>query len=147
MITQVQTVVDVIGSLEKHVARQHSENREATASASVKEEHNEEELNFEELSAGGDDLAQPNNDITGDDGNVSPVLASIADDDKTNVSELAEDRTQRAFDSAPAPRAEIHYTMSDTTGENVIDDGPQFTRIMITFVYCYMYATTALHYH
>jgi hypothetical protein len=111
----------------------------------VKEEHNEEELNFEELSAGGDDLAQPNNDITGDDGNVSPVLASIADDDKTNVSELAEDRTQRAFHSAP--RAEIHYTMSDTTGENVIDDGPQFTRIMITFVYCYMYATTALHYH
>ena len=39
------------------------------------------------------------------------------------------------------------YTMSDTTGDNVIDDGPQFTRIMITFVYCYMYATTALHYH
>ena len=32
---------------------------------------------------------------------------SIADDDKTNVSELAEDRTQRGFDSAPAPRAEI----------------------------------------
>ena len=120
LINQVQTVVDVIGSLEKHVARQHIENREATASASVKKEHNEEELNFEELSAGGDD-------------------------DKTNVSELAEDRTQRAFDSAP--RAEIHYTMSDTTGENVIDDGTQFTRIMITFVYCYMYATTALHYH
>ena len=32
---------------------------------------------------------------------------SIADDDKTNVSELPEDRTQRASDSAPAPRAEI----------------------------------------
>jgi len=44
---------------------------------------------------------------------------SIADDDKTNVSELAKDRTQRAFDSTPAPRAEIHYTTSDTTGENV----------------------------
>ena len=72
---------------------------------------------------------------------------SIADDDKTNVSELPEDRIPRAFDSAPAPQTEIHYTMSDTTGENVIDDGPQFTRIMITFVYCYMYATTALHYH
>ena len=42
------------------------------------------------------------------------------------MSELAEDRTQRAFDSAPAPRAEIHYTMSDTTGENVIDDGRGF---------------------
>ena len=51
---------------------------------------------------------------------------SIADDDKLNVSELAEDRTQRAFDSAPAPRAQIHYTMSDTTGENVIDDGRGF---------------------
>jgi len=31
-------------------------------------------LNVEELSAGGNDLAQPNNDITGDDGNVSPLL-------------------------------------------------------------------------
>ena len=40
----------------------------------MKEEHNEEELNIEELSTGGDDLVQPNNDITGDDGNVSPVL-------------------------------------------------------------------------
>jgi len=48
---------------------------------------------------------------------------SIADDDKTNVSELAEDRTQRSFDSAPAPQAEIHYTMSDTTGDIVIDYG------------------------
>jgi len=72
LITQVQTVVGVIGSLEKHVERQQSENRQATASASV----NEEELNVEESSAGGDDLVQPNNDVTGDDGNVSPVLAA-----------------------------------------------------------------------
>jgi len=54
---------------------------------------------------------------------------SIADDDNTNVSELAEDRIQRAFDSVPAPRAEIHYTTSDTTGENVIDDGPLLERL------------------
>jgi len=41
----------------------------------VKEEDHEEELNVEELSAGGDDLVQPNNDnITGDVGNASPVL-------------------------------------------------------------------------
>ena len=46
LITQVQTVIGVIRSLEKHVARQHSENREAAASASVKED-NEEELNVE----------------------------------------------------------------------------------------------------
>ena len=89
LITQVQTVVGVIGSLEKHVERQQSEseNREATtappASASVKEEDNEEELNVEELhdggsSEGGDDLVQPNNDVTGNDGNGSPVLAATA---------------------------------------------------------------------
>ena len=65
-------MVDVIGSLEKHVACQHSENREAT----MKEEDNAEELNIEELSAGGDDLVQPNNDITGDDGDVSPVVVA-----------------------------------------------------------------------
>jgi len=79
-------VVDVIGSLEKHVERQQSEseNREATAasaSESVKEKANEEELNVEELhdggsSGGGDDLVQPNNDVTGNDGNGSPVLAA-----------------------------------------------------------------------
>jgi hypothetical protein len=41
-------VVDVIGSLKKHVERQQSENREARASAaSVKEEDHEEELNVE----------------------------------------------------------------------------------------------------
>jgi len=79
LITQVQKVVDVIGSLKKHVERQHSERREATAasaSASVKEEDNEEELNVEELPAGGDDLVQPNNDVTGDAGNLSPVMAA-----------------------------------------------------------------------
>ena len=78
LITQVQTVVDVIGSLEKHVERQQSENRETTASASVNEEDNEEELNVEESWAGGDDLVQHNNDVTGDDGNASPVLAAAA---------------------------------------------------------------------
>jgi len=49
-------------SLEKHVERQQSEKREAisTASASVKEEDREEELNVEELSAaGGEDLVRP----------------------------------------------------------------------------------------
>jgi len=60
LIIQVQTVVDVIGSLKKHVERQQSENREATASsASVKGEGNEKELNVEESSAGGEDLVQP----------------------------------------------------------------------------------------
>lgn len=43
------------------------------------------------------------------------------DDDKTSVSELTEDRTQRHLD-ASTPRTAIHYTMSDTTGENVIAD-------------------------
>jgi len=77
LINQVQTVVDVIGTLEKHVERQQSENREAGASASVKEEDNNEELNVEESSsAGGDDLVQPSNNVTSDDGNGSPVLAA-----------------------------------------------------------------------
>jgi len=71
-------VVDVIGSLKKHVERQQSENREARASAaSVKEEDNEEELNVEESSsAGGDDIVQPNNDVTGGDWNLCAVLAA-----------------------------------------------------------------------
>jgi len=77
LINQVQTVVCVIGTLEKHIERQQSENREAGALASVKEEDNEEELNVEESSAAGDDdLVQPTNDVTGDDGTVSPVLAA-----------------------------------------------------------------------
>ena len=77
LITQVQTVVGVIGSLEKHVESQQNENREARASAASV---NEEELNVEESSAGGDgdDLVQPNNDVTGDHGNASPVLAATA---------------------------------------------------------------------
>jgi len=45
-------------------------------------------------------------------------------DDKTNVSELTEDRTQRHFDTA----RQIHYTTSDTTGENIIADGRGFTK-------------------
>jgi PH domain. len=40
-------------------------------------------------------------------------------DDKTNVSELTEDRTQRHMD-ASFDQTPIHYTVSDTTGENVI---------------------------
>ncbi len=46
------------------------------------------------------------------------------DDDKSqqsNVSELTEDRTQRAYESAPK-RTGIHYTMSDMTGENIVAD-------------------------
>jgi len=67
LIIQVQTAVDVIGSLEKHVERQQSqnENREATvsaaaaASASVKEQDNAEDLNVEEsAAAGGEDFVQ-----------------------------------------------------------------------------------------
>jgi len=45
-------------------------------------------------------------------------------DDKTNVSELTEDRTQRHID-ASVDQAPIHYTMSGATGENVISDGRQ----------------------
>jgi len=72
-------VVDVIGTLEKHVERQQRENREATTySVSVKEEDNEEELDVEELSAGCEDLVQPTNNVNGDDGNASPVLAATA---------------------------------------------------------------------
>ena len=54
-----------------------NENREARASAASVQE---EELNVEESSAGGDgdDLVQPNNDVTGDHGNASPVLAATA---------------------------------------------------------------------
>ena len=65
-------MVDVIGSLEKHVERQQSENTEATASAApVKEE----ELNVEESSSGGDDAVHHTNDVTGVDGSVNSVLA------------------------------------------------------------------------
>jgi len=46
--------------------------------SAVKEEDNEEELNVEEeSSAGGNyDFVQPTNDVTGDDGNVIPVLVA-----------------------------------------------------------------------
>ena len=48
------------------------------------------------------------------------------DDNKSNVSELTEDRTQRAFDSKLHERqATIQYTMSDMTGENVVDGIPE----------------------
>ncbi len=46
------------------------------------------------------------------------------DDNKTNVSELTEDRTQRHFDTT----RQIHYTQSDQTGENIIGDGRGFTK-------------------
>jgi len=69
---------------------------------------------------------------------------SIADEDKTNVNELAEDRTQRDFDSALAPRADIHSTMSDTTGENVIDGGRGFGRLQMNRMYqCIMKSYTS----
>lgn len=44
------------------------------------------------------------------------------DDEKTNVSELTEDRTQRHMD-ASLDQGPIHYTMSDATGENIVGDG------------------------
>ena len=48
------------------------------------------------------------------------------DDNKTNVSELTEDRTQRHFDTTTS--RQIYYTRSDTTGENIIHDGRGFTK-------------------
>ena len=82
LITQVQTVIGVIGSLEKHVERQQSENTEAAVSAAasgpVKEQDNEEELNVEESSGGRDDLVQPVNDGAGDDRIESPALPATA---------------------------------------------------------------------
>ncbi len=53
------------------------------------------------------------------------------DDNKSNVSELTEDRTQRAFDKNLQERqASLQYTMSDTTGENVIDGIPGKSQIL-----------------
>lgn len=48
------------------------------------------------------------------------------DDNKTNVSELTEDRTQRHLDSNSTSIRQIHYTRSDNTGENIIGDGRGF---------------------
>jgi hypothetical protein len=47
---------------------------------------------------------------------------SVGNDDKTNVSELTEDRTERHMD-ASLDQNPIHYTLSDATGENIISDG------------------------
>jgi len=52
-------------------------------------------------------------------------------DDKSNVSELTEDRTQRAYDTKLQERqATVQYTMSDMTGENVIDGLPGKSQIL-----------------
>lgn len=45
--------------------------------------------------------------------------SEVGHDDKTNVSELTEDRTQRHMD-ASLDQTPIHYTMSNATGENII---------------------------
>ena len=96
-------MVNVIGSLKKHVERQQSENREARASAaSVKEEDHEEELNVEESSsAGGDDIVQPSNDVTGDAGNLCAVLAATTNAIPT--SEVAGDK-KRSRDATSSTR-------------------------------------------
>jgi len=58
---------------------------------------------------------------------VADDLDSVpGEDDKTNVSELTEDRTQRHFDASTS-RTAIHFTMSDTTGENIIADDRALT--------------------
>jgi len=119
-------VVGVIGSLEKHVERQQSEKREATiASASVKEEDREEELNVEELSAGGgEDLMQPSNDVTGDAGNLSAVMAATATaipaseatgGKKRSRDAAASTRTQRSNKRSKGPHSTSEE--ADTTSQ------------------------------
>jgi len=110
-------VVGVIGSLEKHVERQQSENekREAAASAASV---NEEELNVEESSEGGDDLVQPNNDVTGDDGNVSPGLAATAIPTSEVVggkkrSREAESSSRRSNKRVKLPHSKVHATSEE----------------------------------
>ena len=89
---------------------QQSENREAGAIASaVKEEDNEEELNVEEI-------LQPTNNVTGDDGNGSPVLTattttseiptSAAVEGKKRSREVASSKTEEesAASSVSVPR-------------------------------------------
>ena len=99
--------------------RQQSEQREATtASAPVKEEDNEEELNVEELSAGGDDLVQPTNDVTGDDGNVSPGLAATAIPTSEVVggkkrSREAESSSRRSNKRVNLPHSTVHATSEE----------------------------------
>ncbi len=61
-----------------------------------------------------------------DDGARQAIAHDPDNDDdnksqQSNVSELTEDRTQRAFESAPKQTG-IHYTMSDMTGENIVAD-------------------------
>ena len=119
-------MVGVIGSLEKHVERQQSEKREATiASASVKEEDREEELNVEELSAGGgEDLMQPSNDVTGDAGNLSAVMAATATaipaseatgGKKRSRDAAASTRTQRSNKRSKGPHSTSEE--ADTTSQ------------------------------
>jgi hypothetical protein len=49
------------------------------------------------------------------------------EDDRSHISELTEDRTQRAYDSKlhQERQAAIQYTMSDMTGENVLNGVPE----------------------
>ena len=132
LIPQVQTVVGVIGSLEKHVERQQCEKREATASAASV---NEEELNVEESPAGGDDLVQSNNDVTGDDGNLCPPVSATAistaevtggkkrSRDETSSNERRYPRNvsaqTRSMKRAKLPHSTVHETseVSGTTSQ------------------------------
>ena len=120
---------------EQHVDRQQSDHREATVSvASVKEEDNEEELNVEEdSSAGGnDDLVQPTNDGTGDDGCGSPVLAETTTAVPTSEVVAGKKRLREAVSStrnarlqtsskkrAKLPHSTVHETseVSGTTAQ------------------------------
>jgi len=94
---------------EQHVEPQQSEHRDATIMASaVKEEDNEEELNVEEESStgGNDDFVQPTNDVTGDDGNGSPVLAATTTEIPTSEVLGGKKRLREAASSTHNVRAQ-----------------------------------------
>ena len=75
---------------EQHDGPQQSENREAGAIASaMKEEDNAEELNVEEI-------VQPTNDITGDDGKGSPVLTATTSEIPTSEAVGGKKRSREA---------------------------------------------------
>lgn len=59
-----------------------------------------------------------------------------SDDDRSNVSELTEDRTQRAFDAKMLREHEsaIQYTTSEMTGENVVDGVPEKNSLLLNGV-------------
>jgi len=119
---------------EQNVEAHQSESRETTAMTSaVTEEYNEEELNVEEPSAGGnanDDLVQPANDGTGDDGHASLVVAATTTEIPTSEVVGGKKRSQNVrAETRSKKRAKLtHSTVHETSEESCTTSQPRVVR-------------------